>query len=100
MCHSSFAIADNEDYVSVMFQLFFQVPTPGSPINNSCASFTTVDDRPIFVEDNEFFYVILNSTDNVNIIQEQSKAMSIIIDNDGRNTFPFFICILKHKLNK
>ena len=83
---------------------------PGSPINNSCASFTTVDDRPIFVEDNEFFYVVLNSTDSVNIIKEQSKATSIIIDNDGRNISPSFpptLCVfspciytLKHKLNQ
>lgn len=78
----------HQDYIAVTFIRFFQPPLPGLPIAPACASFSTTDDNPILVEADEFFLIVLNSTDRVNIIAEESVAKVFIKDNDGKYLFP------------
>ena len=57
----------------------------------ACASFIIIDDNlfPTVAEDDEYFVVSLTSSDNVDVIPEESTARVIIRDNDGKFSAAF-----------
>ena len=82
------------DYIPSTVSLAFH---PSTLINQSvCASFVIVDDNlpPTVAEDDEYFLVSLSTSDNADIIPEQTTARVVIRDNDGmRVTMHHTVCV-------
>lgn len=73
----------NQDFIPGTRVVEFDPRTPSEEV---CASFTATDDNIIFetfAEADEFFVVTLISSDNVDVIREDSIAHVVIEDNDG-----------------
>ena len=73
---------DEADYIPSTVSLAFDLHTHNL---NVCGNFVIVDDNlpPTVAEDDEYFLVSLSTSDNADIIPEQTTAKVVIHDNDG-----------------
>lgn len=72
----------NQDFMPATRTVGFN---PQLPTEEACGTFSTTEDNiyPILAESDEFFIVSLRSSDNADVIVEQSSAHVVIQDNDG-----------------